>query len=222
LERENVEDAHVGTGLVEQLDLLGEDLKQSNLLGDATVLGRGEASKTVNHGDDDVLDVDVLLELGAGVQEGLERAQVELIVEDLDDDLHKVLLGEVVLAADDLIKDVGEDKLKFFCCCCFQYNFFAKKKKKKESYLLIGAQVNTFELAQTLEVGADEDTELATLLLAAFALAGEALVLHADPELVHLDKVGQDKLDRVLDRAELTDLRSKISLVLLSHSRNNN
>ena len=38
----------------------------------------------VNESDNDVLDVDVLVQLSAGAQEGIERLQVELIGEDLE------------------------------------------------------------------------------------------------------------------------------------------
>lgn len=48
------------------------------------------------------------------------------------------------------------------------------------------------------QVGADQDLELAPLLLALRSIPRVALVLHPYPQLVHLRKVEQDKIDRVL------------------------
>lgn len=93
---------------------------------------------------------------------------------DLDDDLHEVLLGDNVLAVDDLLEHARQDEA------------------------LVHAEVDALELAEADEVGADEDAKLLALHLTLLALARVARVLQADPELIHLDEVGQDEADRVL------------------------
>lgn len=95
----------------------------------------------------------------------------------LDDDLHEVLLCDDVLAVDDLFEDAREDDAA------------------------VHLEVDAVELTQADEVGPDEDAELAALEFAAVAVAAQAGVLQADPELVHLDKVGQDEADRVVEVA---------------------
>ena len=63
----------------------------------------------------------------------------------------------------------------------------------------LGVLVNgdEVELREADEVGADEEPELLALLFALLAVPRVALVLHPHPQLVHLAKVHQDKVDRV-------------------------
>lgn len=119
----------------------------------------------------------------------------------LDDDLHQILLGDNVLAVDDLLQYRGE-------------------------YVpLVHVQIDAIELGETDEICADEDTQVTTFHLALLAVARVTLMLETHPELVHLDKVGEDERNRVLEvalgtvrgvsgkgvrrRAGLTRLRSR-------------
>ena len=92
----------------------------------------------------------------------------------LDDHLHEVLLGNDVFAAHDLLQDA------------WQY------------VRLVHLQVDAFELAEPDEVRADENPQVLPLDLALLPVARMALVLQAHPELVHLDEVGKDERDGVL------------------------
>lgn len=58
-------------------------------------------------------------------------------------------------------------------------------------------QINPIELGETDEVDADEDVRVAKRHSA--LLTGVTLMLEMHPELVRLDKVGQDKRNRVLE-----------------------
>ena len=93
----------------------------------------------------------------------------------LDDDLHQVLLGNDVLAVDDLLQYRGE---------------YAR---------LVHVQIDAIELGETDEIGADEYTQFATFHFALLAVARVTLMLETHPELVHLDKVGEDERNRVLE-----------------------
>ena len=95
----------------------------------------------------------------------------------LDNHFHEVFLRNDVLAADDLLEDAGEDDA------------------------LVHVEVDAVELAEAHEVGPDEDAQLAPFHLALLAVAGVALMLQAHPELVHLDEVGEDEGDGVLEVA---------------------
>jgi hypothetical protein len=60
----------------------------------------------------------------------------------------------------------------------------------REDAVLVHLEVYAVELGEPDEVGADEDTKVAALHLAFFAVAGMALVLEAYPEFVHFNEVG--------------------------------
>jgi len=93
----------------------------------------------------------------------------------LDDDFHQVLLGNDVLAVDDLLQYRGE-------------------------YIrLVHIQVDPIELGEADEIGADEYTQVATFHFAFLPVARVTLVLETHPEFVHLDKVGEDEGNRVLE-----------------------
>jgi len=74
---------------------------------------------------------------------------------------------------------------------------------------LVDVEVDAVKLAETDEVGADENLELTALALPPLAVLGVTLVLHPDPELVHLDEVGEHERDRVVDVAFLTSKEIK-------------
>lgn len=95
----------------------------------------------------------------------------------LDDNLHEIFLGDHVLAVNDLLEDAWEDRAT------------------------VHLEVDAFELAQPNQVRPDQDPKLPSLHLPPFAVARESRVLQSDPELVHLDKVGEDEADRVLEVA---------------------
>jgi hypothetical protein len=87
------------------------------------------------------------------------------------------------------------------------------------AYVLVHVEVDAVKLREAHEVGADEDAQLPALLLAAVALAGLALVLHAHPQLVHLDKIDQHKLDGVGHGAELLVRGRHVGQAVLGHLR---
>jgi len=119
---------------------------------------------------------------------------VEAVGEDLDDDLHQVLLGQRVLAAHDLLKDRWENLLLTInekISILKETKKRKEKKKKKRTNGLVDVKVNAVKLAEANEVGADKDLELTALTLPPLAVLGVALMLHPHPELVHLDEVGQ-------------------------------
>jgi len=53
LKGDDILNGHVGAGLIDQLGLLGEDVKERDVAGDASLLGSGEASEAVDQGGDD-------------------------------------------------------------------------------------------------------------------------------------------------------------------------
>jgi hypothetical protein len=67
----------------------------------------------------------------------------------------------------------------------------------RDTYRLVDAQVDAVQLTEANEVGTDKNPEFLALHLTLLALARVALVLKTNPQLVHLDKVGEDELDRV-------------------------
>lgn len=99
---------------------------------------------------------------------------MKVVGKNLDYHFHQVLLGNNVLAIDDLFQNAREDRL------------------------LIHGQIDTFELAEANEIGAHENTKLAPLHLALFAITRVPLVLQSYPELVHFDKVGKNECDGIL------------------------
>ena len=104
----------------------------------------------------------------------------------MDDALHEILLGDGVTAGHNLFEDAGKDDL------------------------LVGLHVDVVELREADEVGAHQDPELEPLLLLPALLPGVTLVLHANPQLVHLGKVQQDEVDRVVNL-------KRVSMLFMSH-----
>ena len=102
---------------------------------------------------------------------------MKVVREHLDDHLHEVLLRDDILAVDHLLEDRWQDRV------------------------LVELERHAIELAQAHEVRADEDAQFAALCLALLALARVAEVLLTHPELVHLDKVGENKRDAVAQLA---------------------
>ncbi len=109
---------------------------------------------------------------------------MEVVGEDLDHDLHKVFLSDDVLAVDDLLEDRWQDGA------------------------LVHFEIHAFELAETNEVGSDKNTKLLALHLALLAISGVTLVLKPDPELVHLDEVGEYESDAILKVAAWSHILS--------------
>ena len=60
--------------------------------------------QSVNESDDDVLDVDVLMQIAASVEEDVESAEMEFVGENLDDALHQVFLGDWIATIHDLVE----------------------------------------------------------------------------------------------------------------------
>ena len=101
--------------------------------------------------------------------------EVKVICEDLNDYFHKVFLSDDVFTIDDLFEDGREDGSA------------------------IHVEVGPFELRESNQIGPDEDAEIFALDFTFITFAGMALVLKTDPELVHLDEIGEDEADRVLE-----------------------
>lgn len=87
----------------------------------------------------------------------------------LDDHFHQVLLRNNVLAIDDLLQDAWEN-------CT-----------------LVHVEVDTIKLAKPNKICSDQDTQFAALQFTFLAVSRVSLVLQANPELVHFDKIRQDK-----------------------------
>lgn len=104
---------------------------------------------------------------------GQTRARADTIAY-LDDHFHEILLGDDIFAVDNLFQDARQDRAA------------------------VHVQTDTLQLAEPDKIRAYEDTQFLAFHLALFAIARMALVLQAHPELVHLDKVGQDEADAVL------------------------
>lgn len=83
----------------------------------------------------------------------------------LNHNLHQILLRNHIFTINDLFQDSGEDAV------------------------LVHFEVYAVELGESDEVGTNQDTEVAALHLAFFAVAGVALVLETNPEFIHLDEV---------------------------------
>jgi hypothetical protein len=87
-----------------------------------------------------------------------------------------------------------------------------------ENRFLVHLNVNALQLGQTRQVLSNQSRELLTLLLTSLAVADLSLVLHAHPELVHLNKIGQDKLHGVLNFATSASvLGSLLGKLILGH-----
>lgn len=188
LQRDGVLERHIRADLHDVSDLNAEHVEQLHFHRDhrgvpfdllVTLMVRGES---IDQRDDDGLDVHAGLELRARLQERIQRLQMELVGEHLDDALHEIFLRDGVAAADDLLEDARQDDL------------------------LVDLEVHRLQLGQTDKVGADEDLQLLALLLAARLLAGMSLVLHPHPQLVHLREVREDEVDGVVNVAALVDV----------------
>mmetsp|Transcript_51769 Transcript_51769/g.161094 ORF Transcript_51769/g.161094 Transcript_51769/m.161094 type:complete len:319 (-) Transcript_51769:14-970(-) len=136
-------------------------------------LGLGKRGQTVHESYEDRLDVDPGLKLRAGSQELLEGAKVELVGENLDDHFHEVLLGNLVLAADDLLQDTGENLCLVHVC------------------------IDPLKVREPDQVRAHEDAQVESLSLPPLSVAHGPLMLHADPQLVHLREVVHEEVDAV-------------------------
>lgn len=55
--------------------------------------------------------------------------------------------------------------------------------------LFVLFHVNTFKLTQPNKISSDQDPEFSPLLLSLIAISSVTLMLHSDPEFVHLGKV---------------------------------
>lgn len=55
--------------------------------------------------------------------------------------------------------------------------------------LFVLFHVNTFQLTQPNKISSDQDPEFSPLLLSLIAISSVTLMLHSDPEFVHLGKV---------------------------------
>lgn len=63
--------------------------------------------------------------------------------------------------------------------------------------LFVLFHVNTFQLTQPNKISSDQDPEFSPLLLSLIAISSVTLMLHSDPEFVHLREVQQDKVNGI-------------------------
>ena len=77
--------------------------------------------------------------------------------------------------------------------------------------------MDALQLTEAYEVGAHQDPQLASLLLASLAIPGVSLVLHSHPQLVHLREVQQDEVDGVVNSSCLTLRRAVMTTMAESH-----
>ncbi len=59
--------------------------------------------------------------------------------------------------------------------------------------------VEIIELRKSDEISSDQNSKLHSFSLALFTLAAVALMLHSNPQLVHLGKVELNEIDRILN-----------------------
>lgn len=83
---------------------------------------------------------------------------------------------------------------------------------------LVHIQVDAIELGEADEIGADEDTQVATFHFALLSVTRVTLVLKAHPEFVHFDKVGEDEGNGVLE-VSLGTLGGWVSMGTSSRTR---
>lgn len=138
---------------------------------------RCELRQLLHQRDEDVFDVNVDIEVRGGVKELLQRLQMILIGEGLDNTLHKVLLGEGIFADDDDVEDAR------------QHN------------LLVDVVCDAFETAQSDDILTNGDTELVPFNLSLLSVFVRGKMLKTHPEAVHLRHVLKNELDGVVDVA---------------------
>merc|ERR1712142_92617 len=197
LKRDDIFRRHVLAGLNDLGHLFREDGEEFDLGRNAeAAFPRGELRQPVDQRDDDVFHVYVLMQVAAGVQEHVQRAQVELVREHLNDAFHQVLLRDRVSTVDDLFENA------------------------RQYVLLVDLSIDGIQFRETDEIGADEKPKFPTLLLSTVAIARMPLMLHAHPQLVHLGEVGQDELDGIANGAGAATFARRVVLELrLFHGR---
>lgn len=138
------------------------------------------------------------VKLAASGQQGAQSLQVEFIREGLhnitlvlplphglhkatylDDDLHQILLSNTITALNDLLQNARQD------------------------VAFVGLDID-FDLTQSLQVFADKRGQIFAFLFSLLFFATNDLMLHADPQLVHFDEVGQNKVDGIANIATPT------------------
>jgi hypothetical protein len=67
------------------------------------------------------------------------------------------------------------------------------------TYCFVSFQINTFQLTESNKIGSDQNFEFLSLSFTLFSVTRMALVLQTNPEFVHLGKVGQNKLDGLVE-----------------------
>lgn len=63
--------------------------------------------------------------------------------------------------------------------------------------LFVLFHVNTLQLTQPNKISSNQDPEFSPLLLSLIAISSVTLMLHSDPEFVHLGEVQQDKVNGI-------------------------
>lgn len=77
------------------------------------------------------------------------------------------------------------------------------------THLLVRVDIYALQLAETGKILAHQQTEFLALLLSPHFVPHRPLVLHPDPQLVHLREILKDKMHRILDPASLARERSQ-------------
>ena len=134
-----------------------------------------ELGEFLHEGDEDVLNVHVDVEVRCRVKELLQRLQMKLVREGLDDALHQVLLRQCVLA--------------------HNYDF----KDARQHDLLVDVVGDALETGQPNDILSDGNTQFIPLDFSLLSVLVRREVLQAHPEAVHLTHILEDELDGVVD-----------------------
>mmetsp|Transcript_69315 Transcript_69315/g.122364 ORF Transcript_69315/g.122364 Transcript_69315/m.122364 type:complete len:252 (+) Transcript_69315:2448-3203(+) len=154
----------------------------------------GELGQAVHEAREDVAEIHPLVQQHAGVQVGLQRGEVELIREHLNDAFHEVLLCNLVSALDDNLKDTVEHRL------ARDDTILASLRVGRMVHLT----VHPLELGQTHKVEAHKNAELLALLLPLLLVADDPLRFHSDPQSHHFMEVLNDEIHGVFYCASFT------------------
>lgn len=196
LQTQRLDERHVRALLDERRDAVVEQLERGDLRRHVLPRGGEVVGQAIHHQLEDGAHVDLLLQRRARLQEDLQRAQVEVVGEDLDDALHQIRLRDRVLAGEDLLDDLGQDAI------------------------LVLGQVEALQLRQTHQIRAHQDAQIHALLLTALAILCRTLMLQANPETVRLGEVLQQERDGVVDvAADALVRRAHVGQAVLRHLR---
>lgn len=86
-------------------------------------------------------------------------------------------------------------------------------------YLFVFIECDRFQLTQTNQIRANEDFQFFSFPFSPFSVSTVSLMLHPHPQLVHLRKIHEDKVDTVTDLntniLETRNFCDRINIILL-------